>query len=83
MRVLFDKVLIVASAAPTMKGSLYMVSPGNTEQVIEGTITQVGDTVQQAKVGNLVYFNKFSAIKITKDGKDYYVLPEKEIAAVE
>lgn len=82
MRVLFDKVLISPNAAPTMKGSLYVVSPGNTEQVVDGTITEVGSEVKHVTVGNVVYFNKFSATKIVFDNKEYYVLAEKEIALV-
>jgi co-chaperonin GroES (HSP10) len=82
MRVLKDKVLVTPTAAPTMKGTLYIVSPGNTEQIIDGTIIGMGSDVTGVNIGDCVFFNKFSATKITYDGKDYYALSEKEIAVV-
>lgn len=80
----FDKfVLVQQSAAQEKKGSLYLVSPGNNELVIDGTVVAVGVNATEAKVGDKVHFNKHSAYKVKIQEVEYLVVKENELLVAE
>lgn len=53
---------------------------GEVVRVGEGRIFDNGTIVPlKVKVGDTVYFNKYSTVKFNFDGKDYYVVREEDI----
>jgi chaperonin GroES len=80
----FDKyVLVRQSPAQEKKGNLYLVSPGNNEVVIDGTIEAIGANVTEAQVGDKVHFNKHSAYKVKIQDVEYLVVKENELLVAE
>lgn len=83
MRVLDKYVVVRQSPAQEKKGSLYLVSPGNNELVIDGTVEAIGPNVQGVVVGDRVHFNKHSAYKVRIAEVEYLVVKEAEILVAE
>ncbi len=55
---------------------------GEVINIGNGRLLENGTTVPLAvKIGDVVYFNKYSSTKFNFDGEDYYIVREEDIVA--
>jgi co-chaperonin GroES (HSP10) len=84
MRVIKDRLLVETTpAAERSAGGLFLAGRADQSQVVLGKVIDVGSTVEDVTVGNGVYFNKFTAFKVTKNGKDFFSIKEADVIAIE
>ena len=97
MRVLNDNVMVQVEAVQTQTASgLYIPETAQEGQILYGKVVGVGKgkRISDAEgnrsretldvhIGDVVYFPKFNASKIERDGKTFYVMSEVQILFVE
>lgn len=93
MRVLNDNVLVlVEGVKQTTASGLYIPETAQDGQIIFGRVVEVGDgrlldngtrAPMSVKHGETVWFPKFNASKIEREGKTFYVMSEQQILGVE
>ena len=92
MRVLNDNVMVEVPAVNNMRGSLYVPDTVQEGQILYGKVVDFGRgrlldngtrSEMSVQLHETVWFPKFNASKIEKDGKTFYVMPETQILAVE
>ena len=92
MRMLNDNVMVEVPTVNNMRGSLYVPDTVQDGQILYGNVVEVGEgklleTGERAKMsvnkGETVWFPKFNASKIEKDGKTFYVMSELQILGAE
>jgi chaperonin GroES len=91
LKPLADKIVIEKSAEETVTKS-GIVLPDNAKEkpqtgkviaVGSGKITDNGTKVpSEVKVGDVVYYSKYSGSEIKIDGKEYIILTENDILAI-
>jgi chaperonin GroES len=87
-KLLHDNVLVQTIERPN-KGKLADVSQyedkpeyGIVVSVGTGRIDTEGEIIElQVKVGDIIFFGKYSSIQTRDDGKDYYIIKEYDIMA--
>lgn len=106
MKVLRDRIAVKVEAGATKSaGGLFLAATVESEQIIAGTVTHVGEwltpiepsttnnsceggaqccsaPVAEIKVGETVYFNKFTAPKIKTPEGEFFILKAEEVLAV-
>ena len=92
MRMLNDNVMVEVPTVNNMRGSLYVPDTVQEGQILYGNVVEVGEgklleTGERAKMsvnkGETVWFPKFNASKIEREGKTFYVMSELQILGVE
>ena len=93
MRVLNDNVMVLVEGVKTQTASgLYIPDTAQEGQILFGKVVEVGDgklleTGERAKMsvnkGETVWFPKFNASKIEREGKTFYVMSELQILGAE
>jgi len=93
MRVLNDNVMVlVEGVKQTTASGLYIPETAQDGQIIFGKVVEVGDgrlldngtrSPMSVKHGETVWFPKFNASKIERDGKTFYVMSEVQILGAE
>jgi chaperonin GroES len=93
MRVLNDNVMVVVEGVKTQTASgLYIPETAQDGQIIFGRVVEVGTgrlldngtrVPMSVTQGETVWFPKFNASKIDKDGKTLYIVSETQILGVE
>ena len=93
MRMLNDNVMVVVEGVKTQTASgLYIPDTAQEGQILFGKVVEVGDgkllengtrAPMSVKQGETVWFPKFNASKIDRDGKTFYVLSEVQILGAE
>ena len=92
MRMLNDNVMVLVEAVSNMRGSLYVPDTAQEGQILYGKVVGVGPgklndagtrNAPLVKTGETVWFPKFSASKIERDNKTYYVMAEQFVLGVE
>lgn len=93
MRMLNDNVMVVVEGVKTQTASgLYIPDTAQEGQILFGKVVEVGEgklleTGERAKMsvnkGETVWFPKFNASKIERDGKTFYVMSELQILGAE
>lgn len=93
MRVLNDNVMVLVEGVKTQTASgLYIPETAQDGQILFGTVVAVGDgrlldngTRSPVSVaqGETVWFPKFNASKIEREGKTFYVMSEQQILGAE
>ena len=92
MRMLNDNVMVEVPTVNNMRGSLYVPDTVQEGQILYGNVVEVGEgklleTGERAKMsvnkGETVWFPKFNASKIERDGKTFYVMSELQILGAE
>jgi len=93
MRVLNDNVMVLVEAVKTQTASgLYIPETAQEGQILSGTVVELGDgkllddgtrANMSVKHGETVWFPKFNASKIERDGKTFYVMSEQFILGAE
>lgn len=93
MRVLNDNVLVlVEGVKQTTASGLYIPETAQDGQIIFGKVVEVGDgrlldngsrAQMSVKHGETVWFPKFNASKIEREGKTFYVMSEVQILGAE
>lgn len=86
--ILYDNILVLAIDIEVVDG---IVRPQNYDDKPEiGTVIKVGEgrvfdngTIipLKIKIGQTVFFNKYSTTKLNSDGKDYFVVREEDVIA--
>lgn len=78
------KGIVVEERGGVYKPAQYDDKPelGLVIKVGTGRVLESGDSLpMKIQVGDTVYFNKYSSVKINLDGSDYFVIKEHDIAA--
>ena len=93
MRMLNDNVMVLVEGVKTQTASgLYIPDTAQEGQILFGKVVEVGDgklleTGERAKMsvnkGETVWFPKFNASKIEREGKTFYVMSELQILGAE
>jgi chaperonin GroES len=93
MRVLNDNVLVlVEGVKQTTASGLYIPETAQEGQIIFGRVVEVGDgrmlengtrAPMSVKHGETVWFPKFNASKIDREGKTFYIVSEVQILGAE
>lgn len=93
MRVLNDNVMVeVANVATQTASGLYIPDTVQEGQILYGKVVDFGRgrlldngtrSEMSVQMHETVWFPKFNASKIEKDGKTFYVMSETQILAVE
>lgn len=84
MRVIHDRILVETTpVADRTASGLFLAGSADQSQVVLGRVIDVGSKVEDVTVGNGVYFNKFTAFKVTKNSKDFFSIKENEVIAIE
>jgi len=93
MRVLNDNVMVlVEGVKQTTASGLYIPETAQDGQIIFGRVVEVGDgrlldngtrAPMSVKHGETVWFPKFNASKIEREGKTFYVMSEVQILGAE
>lgn len=93
MRVLNDNVMVLVEGVKTQTASgLYIPETAQDGQIIFGRVVEVGDgrlldngtrAPMSVKHGETVWFPKFNASKIEREGKTFYVMSEQQILGAE
>ena len=93
MRMLNDNVMVLVEGVKTQTASgLYIPDTAQEGQILFGKVVEVGngkmlDDGSRAKMsvekGETVWFPKFNASKIERDGKTFYVMSELQILGAE
>jgi chaperonin GroES len=93
MRVLNDNVLVlVEGVKQTTASGLYIPETAQDGQIIFGRVVEVGDgrmlengtrAPMSVKHGETVWFPKFNASKIDREGKTFYIVSETQILGAE
>lgn len=91
LKPLADKIVIEKSAEETVTKS-GIVLPDNAKEkpqtgkviaVGSGKITDNGTKIpSEVKVGDVVYYSKYSGSEVKIDGKEYIILTENDILAI-
>tara|TARA_R110001606_G_scaffold44495_4_gene116495 strand:- start:146 stop:433 length:288 start_codon:yes stop_codon:yes gene_type:complete len=92
LRAVEDKVIIeVANEPESVSASGLILTKTSEEKTTEGIVSSVGPGMAFAdgsrlqidlKVGDRVTFSKFAGTEIEHEGKNYVILPYREIFAV-
>ena len=93
MRMLNDNVMVLVEGVKTQTASgLYIPDTAQEGQILFGKVVEVGngkmlEDGSRAKMsvekGETVWFPKFNASKIERDGKTFYVMSELQILGAE
>jgi chaperonin GroES len=92
MRVLNDNVMVEVPTVNNMRGSLYVPDTVQEGQILYGTVIEVGNgkllengtrSAMSVQKGETVWFPKFNASKIEREGKTFYVMSEQQILGAE
>ena len=93
MRVLNDNVMVLVETVKTQTASgLYIPETAQEGQILFGKVVEVGDgklldngtrAPMSVQKGETVWFPKFNASKIEREGKTFYVLSELQILGAE
>lgn len=71
-KLLHDNVLVKSILITEKRG---VIVPTTYETKPElGEVVSFGDKIDTLKIGDVVYFNKYSTIKFNVDGSEYFVL---------
>jgi chaperonin GroES len=80
---LSDRVLIEPVAAETKTASGFI--PDTKEKTTKGTVVAVGDgkrTHNDSENGDSVLYGKYSGTELKLEGKDYLIMREEDILAI-
>jgi chaperonin GroES len=93
MRVLNDNVMVLVEGVKSQTASgLYIPETVQEGQILFGKVVEVGDgkllengtrAPMSVKHGETVWFPKFNASKIEREGKTFYVMSELQILGAE
>lgn len=93
MRMLNDNVMVVVEGVKAQTASgLYIPETAQEGQILFGKVVEVGEgkllengtrAPMSVKHGETVWFPKFNASKIDRDGKTFYVMSEVQILGAE
>ena len=93
MRMLNDNVMVLVEGVKQQTASgLYIPETAQEGQILYGKVVEVGQgkilesghrAVMSVEKGETVWFPKFNASKIEKDGKTFYVMSELQILGAE
>ena len=83
---LADRVLIEPMKAETKTASGIIIPDNAKEKPQKATVVAVGngtkDHSMTVKVGDTVLYGKYSGTELKFEGKDYLIMPEKDILAI-
>lgn len=76
--------LIIEPTHPekTTKTGLFLPTSADGEKPMEGKVLSVGKDVYEVKEGDGVIFAKYSPVAIKLEGKEYYIVEERDILSV-
>jgi chaperonin GroES len=93
MRVLNDNVMVLVEGVKQQTASgLYIPETAQEGQILFGKVIEVGDgkildsgtrAPMSVQKGETVWFPKFNASKIEREGKTFYVMSEQQILGAE
>ena len=79
---LFARVIILRKSLPKQIGSLYVPQTSKEMEPTEGTVVAVGDECDKVKVGNDVYFGRYSGFTFERNKNTYVFCNEEDILAI-
>tara|TARA_B100001564_G_scaffold140371_1_gene117824 strand:- start:369 stop:644 length:276 start_codon:yes stop_codon:yes gene_type:complete len=83
---LADRVLVEPMKAETKTASGIIIPDNAKEKPQKATVVAVGngtkDHSMTVKVGDTVLYGKYSGTELKFEGKDYLIMPEKDILAI-
>lgn len=93
MRMLNDNVMVlVEGVKQTTASGLYIPETAQEGQILFGKVVEIGDgklledgsrAKMSVEKGETVWFPKFNASKIEREGKTFYVMSEQQILGAE
>lgn len=78
---IFARVVIERKDTPEKVGSIYIPNNSKELEPTEGKIIAIGDECEKVKVGDEVYFGKYSGFSFERDGKCLVFANEEDILA--
>jgi chaperonin GroES len=82
MRAVGKRVLIETVSPEKTTKSGIILAPKKEEPSNKGTVVSVGDEVTSIKVGDTIFFNKFTGAEIEHDEHKYLVIKLEDIYAI-
>jgi len=83
---LADRVLVEPMKAETKTASGIIIPDNAKEKPQKATVVAVGngtkDHSMTVKIGDTVLYGKYSGTELKFEGKDYLIMPEKDILAI-
>ena len=94
IRVIGDKILVKEAKAAKAEGRAGIIIPDSVKAneheraevvaVGEGSYLQNGTlAVPRVKVGDILFYNRYAAVKVTHAGTDYLIINEGDILFIE
>jgi len=82
-KILAGKVLIAPQEAEKKTAGGIIIPDSAKEKPLSGKVVLVGsakkDEVMEVKVGDVVFFGKYSGTELTIDGKDYLLVNQTDV----
>lgn len=78
---IFSKIIVKRKEMEMTAGGLYIPESSETMKATEGEVVAVGDEVSALKVGDIVFWGKYSGATFERDGKKYLMMNEEDVIA--
>lgn len=79
---IFARVIVKPKDTPDKIGSIYIPNNSKELEATEGEVIAVGDECEKVKVGDHVYYGKYSGFKFDRGGQDYVYMNEEDILGI-
>jgi chaperonin GroES len=79
---LFARVIVLRKTLPKRIGSLYVPQTSKEMEPTEGTVVATGDECEKVKVGDDVYFGRYSGFVFERNKNTYVFCNEEDILAI-
>lgn len=74
---------IIAKRVETEKiGSIYVPETATSMKATEGEVLEIGSEVESLKVGDKIYWGKYSGAEIERNGNKYVIMNEEDVLGI-
>ena len=77
-----NRILVERVEEETTDTGIIVTTSASKDRPLEGTVVAVGDEVDDIKVGDKIYFNKYSGSDVTIEGENYILLTTEDVQGV-
>lgn len=82
LRPLGERVVVEKKDVPQRVGLIILPSTSKEFEPTEGVVIAIGDGVEKVKVGDVVFFGRYSGFTFDRNGKKYVMCNEEDILAI-
>jgi len=77
-----NRILVKRKEEKTTASGIIVATDASREKPLQGTVMATGKEVEDIKVGDTVYFNRYSGSDVTIEGEDFILLTTDDIQGV-